>query len=1342
MNLTVGLSGPVPLKTIITPDVVTLTAEGLLSDALLLMQENSISSIVVVDAEGFAKGIFTEQDAIRLLAQHVDITALTMREVMSCPLVKVLPNTGYSQAYQQMLEHRVRHLVVVDETDKLIGLVSEGDFLHHMGMEYLVELKTVASAMTADVMSVDGSASLDSASKLMVDNHISCLVVTVAGDAVGILTERDMVRVIRQKPDKRGLNVTAEMSEPLITVLPETPLQEAARLMEQKAIRRVVVLDAAGELKGILTRHDIARSLQGNYVEFLQETLKRQSRNLQVAENKLREVEQKVFYQELVEQVSDAIMIIDTDDGRVLDANAQAGRTLGLEHDVLLNCRVTDFLSGIDSVEQWQQDRLSVLRTVGHRIHETQFIKADGTVVPVEVNGRLVHYLEKDYVVVVARDLTDRHDAVDKLKASEKRFQALFENAPLAYQSLNLDGEIQVVNQAWLKMAGRSAEEVIGHHISEFLSKRSLETLSREFPRFVSRGQVDGPLFEFVQNDGAMRMVEVNGQIAVDPESGEMRTHCLLSDVTEKQEAEHALLESEERFRQLFMQSPIPMAVVAHDGQLISLNRTFIRTYGYEPEDVSTLETWFRKVHPEKAYRDEVRERWLGAVKTAKTEDGYIRPDGYSVLCKGGEVKQVVASGMTTEQGFLAILEDVTEQLAIANELEKSASIYEGIKSTSLDGFWVVDPQCRILDVNETYCQMSGFTREELLQKHIYDLDYLEKAENTQERISRLIELGGACFHTVHRHKNGSLFDVEVNVTYWPDLGGRFLVFLRDITLKLKNEDQLRQAAAVFSSTSEGVMITDPQGKITQVNTAFCKLTGYEESEVVGQDAAVLQSGHHDQAFYQQMWQSIREKGGWQGEVWNRRKDGSTFPELLSISEVRSEEGEVTHFVGVFADISRLKESEQQLTYLAHHDMLTDLPNRLMMQARMEQALSSAKRQGGHIALLLLDLDRFKNVNDSYGHAAGDELLKLVAETLKNRLRGVDSVCRMGGDEFAILLDNISHDEDAGKVASEIINELSHTWSLSTGVEVSIGATVGISIFPSQGDTPEVLLQQADTALYRAKHEGRGRFHYFTEEMTMEARNRLDLEARLHRAISQFELKVYYQPKVDVMEGRIIGAEALLRWHCPENGLIPPTEFIPVAEQTGLIHEIGRFVLRETCKQGAKWLARGKMPLSLAVNLSSVQVQNCGLLEEILTILSETGFPADCLELEITESALMDNEQRSSQLLSELRARGVRFAIDDFGTGYSSLAYLKKFPVDVLKIDKSFVDDIPHDEGDMTIASTIVAMGHSLGLQVVAEGVETMEQLHFLRDRQADLYQGYLCSRPVPAKAFEGLIDV
>lgn len=567
-----------------------------------------------------------------------------------------------------------------------------------------------------------------------------------------------------------------------------------------------------------------------------------------------------------------------------------------------------------------------------------------------------------------------------------------------------------------------------------------------------------------------------------------------------------------------------------------------------------------------------------------------------------------------------------------------------------------------------------------------------------------------------------------------------YVIGVRDITENKLNDERLRQAAAVFNNTRDGVMTVDADLRIVHINAAFTDITGYTEAEAIGKPSSLLRSGRHDREFYAQMWQSITITGHWQGEIWNRRKSGEVYPELLSISRVTDKSGTTTHYVGVFADISKLKTSELQLDFLAHHDPLTRLPNRLLLLSHLEHAIKTAQREGKIVALLMLDLDRFKEVNDIFGHLAGDQLLQQVADRLIARLRSVDTVCRLGGDEFILLLEDIEQAEDAALVANDIISALSEPWQLSQDSEVSIGVSIGISLYPEHGNEAEQLIQQADTALYHAKAKGRGCFKYFCEDITQAARVRMDTEVRLRHGINEGELRVHYQPQIDIITGRIVGAEALVRWQDPLNGLLLPTVFIELAEKTGLITSIGNWVLKAACTQGQRWLNAGYPPLTIAVNVSPHQFRYSHIDTVVNKVLNETGFPAYCLELELTESALMQREGEATLILARLNKLGVTLAIDDFGTGYSSLAYLKLFPLNVLKIDKSFINDIPHSRSDIAMTATIIAIARTLNLKALAEGVETPAQLAFLQEKGCDLYQGYLTSPPVPAAEFEQLL--
>lgn len=587
-------------------------------------------------------------------------------------------------------------------------------------------------------------------------------------------------------------------------------------------------------------------------------------------------------------------------------------------------------------------------------------------------------------------------------------------------------------------------------------------------------------------------------------------------------------------------------------------------------------------------------------------------------------------------------------------------------------------------------------------------------------------------FDSVHRRKRWT--KAEENVLW---------IIANSLSAAIERKqalEHLRRSAAAFESTRDGVLITDLTPSIVAVNRAFSEITGYSEAEALGRNPNMLRSGHQDLSFYREMWANLGTAGHWQGEIWNRRKSGEVYPQWLTISTVMDEQGLPCNYVGVMTDISQLKRSEARLERMAHYDPLTDLPNRVLARLRLEHAIEQADRYARSIAVLFIDLDRFKNVNDSFGHPVGDELLVEIARRLKNRVRSEDTFARLGGDEFLLILERVDDPPEVGQIAQALIDLLDTPFVLSGGQEVYIGSSVGISLYPGDGRTTTELIQHADAAMYQAKADGRNTYRFFTAELSIAAQKRLNMETRLRRALDRGEFVVYYQPKVNVSSGCIVGCEALLRWLDPERGLISPAEFIPVAEEIGLIVPLGEWVLRTACEQAEAWHQAGLPRLNMAVNLSVRQLWKPDLAERIAGILIETGLPAQWLELELTESMIMGQEVLVEERFAALKALGLRLAIDDFGTGYSSLAYLKRFPIDVLKIDGSFVRDIPEDVNDMEIATAIVAMARALKLEVVAEGVETLAQLAFLQEQTCDIYQGYLFSKPLSTDDFEKLL--
>ncbi|MES9879100.1 MAG: EAL domain-containing protein [Candidatus Sedimenticola sp. PURPLELP] len=544
--------------------------------------------------------------------------------------------------------------------------------------------------------------------------------------------------------------------------------------------------------------------------------------------------------------------------------------------------------------------------------------------------------------------------------------------------------------------------------------------------------------------------------------------------------------------------------------------------------------------------------------------------------------------------------------------------------------------------------------------------------------------------------------------------------------------EKLRQSATIFQSTLEGVIITEPNGDIVDVNNAFENITGYSREDIIGQNPRILHSGRHDAEFYNELWGILSKTGQWRGEIWNRRKSGEVYPEWLNISSISDSKGTITNYIGVFSDITSIKRSEEELDHLAHHDPLTDLPNRLLFNSHLEQTIKHAKRNNSVFAVLFMDLDRFKNINDSLGHKAGDQLLEQLADRLKDTVRVDDIVARISGDEFVILLEDIENAENTAITVEKIMTIFNHPFMLDEH-EIRITASVGISLYPANGENVASLLRNADAAMYRAKDEGRNTYQFYNQEMTSIAFERVVMETALRVALTNHEFHLLYQPQVDIQSGKLIGAEALIRWNHPEIGEVLPNKFIPLAEENGLILEIGDWVLDTACAQGVRWITAGLDYGRVSVNIALPQLQQSDFVDRVKETLEKTGLAPSRLELEVTESFIMQNTEHAIQQLEALRVLGVRISIDDFGTGYSSMSYLKLLPIDKLKIDQSFVRDIPHDPNDMAITEAVIALGKALDLQIIAEGVETEEQADFLKQKGCQQAQGYLYSRPIHA---------
>ncbi len=819
----------------------------------------------------------------------------------------------------------------------------------------------------------------------------------------------------------------------------------------------------------------------------------------------------------------------------------------------------------------------------------------------------------------------------------------------------------------------------------------------------------------------------------------------LLRRVGQAERAGAAGLASMQQMAHVLRHAPAGIALVAVDGKILWANERLSELTGVAAPVLQGQD--FRELVQagDRGWAQRQSERLLaGEIDHYQGERQCRQPDTGALVPVMCTVTLVPAAGAEAAH-LVCALQDIREIHAARGALERSEAGLRLALEGSGSGMWDWDLHARRGIACPGLQRLLRYGGADFAQAFTL-CERLHPAERWQVlRLARHAVATGERFHETLRLL---CFDGQYR---WFTASGqrhldaqgkpaRFSGILTDVTDQRSADERGRLAATVIDNTMEGVVVTDAQSRILSVNAAFTRLLGYTEDELLGQTPRLFKSGRHGRAFYEAMWRSLERTGHWQGEIWNRRKSGEVFPEHMSLSAVRDEAGVVTHYVCTFIDISEQNAQRQRLEFLAHKDPLTGLGNRAWFSAQLDSAVAQARDSGELLAVLQLNLDRFKDVNDSYGYAVGDQVLAHIARQVQAALRPGDLLGRMAGDEMAVLVRQLRHPDGAAAVARQLIAAVGEPWRSPEGFAVVAGASVGICLFPEHGDTGQALVQGAHAAVYGAKARGRGAWCFFHEDMTQAARERLALEARLRLAMAQGHLLMHYQPQVDIATGRIAGAEALLRWHDPEEGMVSPARFIPVAESSGLIGPLGEWVLAEVCRQGRRWLDDGLPPLTLAVNVSPRQFHLSDLVACTEAVLSETGFPATRLELEITESVLADRPDEALQVLTRLGDLGMRLAVDDFGTGYSSLAVIKRFPIDVLKIDQGFIREIPHSEGDMAISAAIIAMGHSMGLQVVAEGVETAAQLEFLRGRGCDTYQGYLRSRPLPAADFAALL--
>lgn len=706
----------------------------------------------------------------------------------------------------------------------------------------------------------------------------------------------------------------------------------------------------------------------------------------------------------------------------------------------------------------------------------------------------------------------------------------------------------------------------------------------------------------------------------------------------------------------------------------------------------------------------------------------------YGILALTLELNQMEAEKLRENAETIQQLQkelEITNQglLALTVELDQAKEKYRNILEHANESIITFNEGLKVETFNPASIRLFGYEERELrgmpLDQLIPGFSLIKESSLTDDTL------------ILGYKKDGAQFPIEITIGEpFYNEQKTWMTIIRDITERKKIEQGLRLMSRIFEDSHDAIMVTDTEANIIDVNASFTLITGFNKKEVIGNNPRLMKSGVHPPSFYAAMWSRLKAYGKWSGEIWDKRKNGEVYPKWLSVSAVKNDQGITTHFVGIFADITSRKQAENRLKHLAHYDPLTGLPNRTLFMEKLNWAIDWANREQRQIALFFLDLDRFKLVNDTMGHQVGDQLLIEVANRLRLCVRKVDIVSRLAGDEFTIVLTNIDNFNNIAEIAQKVLDAFIQPIRLNNH-DFFVTTSIGITTYPDDGKDTHKLLKNADTAMYHAKSMGKNVYQFYSDAMNQKVHDELELEINLRKALDNNEFVLFYQPQIDISNGNIVGAEVLIRWKHPRLGFISPAKFIAYAERSDLILPIGYWVLRTACLQYMEWQHQGVQPFVISVNYSGVQLKQSGQVDLIASILHETGMPSQSLKLELTESVVMEDAENTIKALHEFKNMGISISIDDFGTGYSSLSYLKRFPIDALKIDKSFVEHIADDSDDNAIASTIIAMAHNLRLSVVAEGVETQQQLEILRSKGCDQVQGFYFCQPIEHHEFK-----
>jgi diguanylate cyclase (GGDEF)-like protein/PAS domain S-box-containing protein len=1036
-------------------------------------------------------------------------------------------------------------------------------------------------------------------------------------------------------------------------------------------------------------------------------------------------------YHALFDLAADAMFILD-ENRIILEINPIAHQQLGYDKSEMQGRPIDDFVP--PEYLPMVRERHDLAECQGRLIYESAQLRRDGSALPVEICSRPITLDGRKAFLAVARDLSVRRQSALQ-QCDLRQAQSI---ANFGSWTHDLQGKI-TWSQELYKIFG-VCPETYNPNTDEFyklIHEDDLPAMKAWNDACVSGLKPDPLEYRCIRPDGEIRHIYGHGELMLDGEGRLSHLAGTVQDITRIKNAEEALRKSERNYRDILEQAGDAIMVADHEGlRYLEVNQAACDLFGYTREEFLRLGLADLS-HPRDlpSLHQRLEQFWTGHV--AHTERQLRRKDGSFVTVD-------MTSKMLEDGRLISIKRDITDRKIAENAMKR----HQAIIKTARDGFWLTDMKGNLLEANQAYADMSGYTVDELVNLHISQLDAFESRDDVKARIRDISTTGAAVFETQHRRKDGSLFDVEVSVNYMPEQQ-QFVSFFRDISARKKNRERLETSLEfsnnLIRSMHDGFTILDKHTVTMDANPALCMMTGFSREELIGASPPFpyWPPEEHDKinaAFLSSLQDETSDF-----ELTFMHKEGRRFPVIVSPSIVRDKDGNIANHIATIKDISERKEAEKKIEHLAYHDQLTGLPNRTLLLDRLKQALVSSERHGWSGALLFIDIDNFKNLNDTLGHDVGDMLLKEVASRLESCVREGDTVARLGGDEFVVMLleldmqalDAAAHAESIGE---KILSLLRQPHQLGNH-PYHCTASIGITLFDRNHQTMEELMKQADITMYQSKKSGRNTLRFFDRRMQESIDARVSMENELRRALAEKHFVLHYQIQINSAH-QALGAEALIRWVHPERGVILPEEFIPLAEETGLIIPIGQWVLETACAQIGAWQQDPiTKNLTLSVNVSARQFREADFASRVKASIERHGIDPARLKIELTESLLQENIDQTIATMNTLNELGVQFSLDDFGTGYSSLQYLKRLPLNQIKIDRSFVHDITTNASDKAIVYTIIAMAQGLNLNVIAEGVEVEAQREMLLNRSCTNYQGYLFGKPVPIDQFEVLLQ-